>query len=177
MTSPATSIEYWCYDTAREIVRTLARQGVFRAIGTDNIKTVRPEAVISRYNRRPGKHGQSSGGERDLDLPGFIITYMGHTRPIQAGENCVDDGTLKLLVQLVDEGDDHDDTNAESYFNWMSTIRENLQGSALESCPTSLGQVLLTHVAESGSPDETDWALQENMRMALVVTCLTRTPR
>jgi len=177
MTNPSTSIEFYCFDTTREIVRTMAAQGLFSAIGDDNIKTVLPEAVISRFNRRPSQDEQASGGERGIDLPGFIVTYLGHNRPVNIGENCADDGALRILVQLVDEGDDGDATNAASYLRWMADLRLWLQDSALTECPLHLGEVYLVHVTESDAPDETDWAFQENMRMALVVTCFTRTPR
>lgn len=182
-TGVTSSIEFWCLDTVHQVIRSMARSRQFSAIGRDSIQTLNPESVIKRFNRRPRKSERGDQSpERSLDTPGIIVTYLGHKRPATAGENTVDDGVVKILVQLVDAGDDGDFTNGESYLNWMSRIRKSLQGkpdnpSPLEQCPLTLGQVYFVHVAEMNPPDETDWGFDEHMRMALSVDAFTRTLR
>jgi len=179
----ATSIEFWATETVRQMIETMADQRIFRPVGTDSIRSVKRTSVITRINRRPSADEARRKGERLNENPGFIITYNGHTRPPNAGENTCDDGIIKILVQLVDVGDDGDDTNLASYLRWMSDIREGLltkhnsQLSPLEDCPLSLGQIYFVHVREAGPPDETDWGFHEDMRAASVVECYTRTSR
>ena len=171
------SLEFHCYDTTREIIKSLARERVFVAVGSDNVKPVTDQSVIGRYNRRPKTDEKADGGERGVDLPGIIVTYLGSRFPVSSGENDIDGGTIEVLIQIVDEGDGNDDTNIKTYLNWMREIRLSCQDSALEDCPLSLGEVYLVHVSDARPTDETDWAFEENMRSALVVTCFTRTPR
>lgn len=182
-TKTTTSIEYWCIDTVHQILRTMARERRFSAVGNDQMQSLNEQSVIKRFNRRPraSERGQESP-ERSLDTPGIIVTYLGHRLPASAGENSVDDGVVKILVQIVNAGEDGDFTNGESYLNWMASIRKALQGSPdkpspLEKCPLTVGQVYLVHVTELNPPDETDWGFAEHMRIALSVDIFTRTNR
>jgi hypothetical protein len=183
LNSPATSIEFWCFDTVFRLIRHMADVDTFRAVGDEIVPAVQPEAVIRRYNRRPSRDESRRSGERAINVPGFVVTYLGHRRPVNAGDNDVDDGMLRILVQLVDDGDDQDSPRAASYFAWMKDLRERLQEtpttrlSPLEDCPIELGQVYLVHVEDFNPPDETDWGFKEQMRMALMCTCYTRTDR
>lgn len=179
----SSSIEFWCMDTVHQVIKTMARQKQFAAVGSDFIQPLGEDSVIKRFARRPrqSERGQQAP-ERSIDMPGVVLTYLGHRRPVTAGENSVDDGVVKVLVQIVDAGDDGDFTNGESYLNWMAAIRRALQGkpdnpSPLEQCPSALGQVYMVHIADSNPADETDWAFAEHMRMALSVDIFTRTLR
>jgi len=179
---PGTSIEFWAWDTATEVIRSMASSGVFRAVGDDRIDPILPEAVIKRFNRRPSRMEVSRTGEASINVPGIIVSYMGHQRPAASGENRKDHGVITLLIQIVDDGDDGDATNAASYFRWMRDICERLQEgpgthlSPLESCPSHLGNIYMVHCRELRSPDETDWAV-ERMRAAQVVEIFTSTSR
>jgi len=183
MASPATSIEHWCLSTVHGTISQMTKNHRFSAIPGDSIQEVNKESVIIRLNRRPSNDERSQQApERGIDLPGFIVTYRGHRRPVTAGENTVDDGVVEILVQLVDAGDDGDATNIASYMAWTAAIRFQLQGapgslSPLAQCPLSLGQVYMVHVSDMNPSDETDWAFSEHFRMALNVECFTRTPR
>ena len=175
--TPATSIEFWCVDTTVVILKRMADEGIFSSVPGSHIKRVHSKSIIPRYSRRPSLTNSALAGERSLDLPGFVVTYLGHKRPVSAGENCSDDGKIDILIQLVDEGDDSDYRNASAYLNWISEARTRLQDSGLENCPKSIGQVYHTHVTDHTNADETDWAMEEQMRMALRLHCFTRTHR
>lgn len=178
-----TSIEYWTLETVRQTIETLARQGAFRSVVGDSVSRVKPEAVISRLNRRPSQDESRRGGERTNSLPGFICTYLGHTRPETGGENCSDDGVITILVSLLDDADDSDEGNIASYLSWMGLVRERLQQSPgshrspLEECPNSLGHVYQVHWRDSAAPDETDYGFKEVFRMSGVLSVYTRTLR
>lgn len=179
--SRTTSIEYWCWSTVTETIRSLARTHRFTG---EHISPILPEAVIMRYSRRPSKDDRSSQSpERGIPNPGIITTYTGHKIPPNAGENTVEDGVVQILIGLVDAGDDGEATNAADYLRWLRVIRGSLQEknttglSPLEQCPLSIGQVYLVHVTDMNPADETDWAFQEHLRMGLTVSCYTRTTR
>lgn len=178
-----TSIEFWCFDTVTEIIKSMARNQTFRAVEDDQTKRVDEKSVISRFNRRPSRDETADKGERGFDLPGFVVTYLGHTLPKSAGENCSDYGVIRILVQLIDEGDDGDATHAASYLRWMADVRGRIQRkpnshiSPLEDCPLALGNIYFVHVQEMGPPDETDWGFDEQLRMGLKVECFTRVSR
>jgi len=180
---PTINIEVWCLETARQIIRSMAADGVFSAVGSDRIDDVLPENVIARVNSRPGQSEETRSGERLNGTPGFICTYKGHTRPVEAGENCVDDGIVRITVQLVDDVNQSDNENFPSYSQWMNDIRKRFQrktGSHLspfEDCPLSIGQVYMVHVKDLSPADETDWQFHEKMRSALMLQCFTRTER
>jgi len=177
------SIEYWSLETVRQTIETIARLGLFRPAIGDSISRIKPEAVISRINRRPSRDESRRGGERMNSLPAIICTYMGHVRPETGGENCLDDGVITILISLVDDADDSDENNLASYLRWMGLIRERLQQSSgsqrspLENCPSSLGQVYQVHWRDSSSPDETDYGFKEVLRMSGVLSVYTRTKR
>ena len=179
----ATSMEFWATETVRQNGETMARQQVFKSVGDDRLSRVKPEGCIIRVNRRPSKDEARRGGERLNVLPGFIITYNGHTRDPSGGENCVDDGQIRVLIQLCDDADDGDATNLASYLALMSSVRKRLlsgadgQASPLEDCPSALGQIFFVHVREASPPDETDYGFHEQMRMAMVCEMSTRTTR
>jgi len=180
---PTINIEVWCLETARQIIVSMAADEVFRPIGNDQIDDVLPENVIARVNSRPGKDEETRGGERLNGTPGFICTFKGHSRPVQAGENCADDGILRITVQLVDDVNQSDNENFQSYSQWMNDVRSRFQRktdshlSPFEDCPLTIGQVYLVHVKELSSADETDWQFHEKMRSALLLECFTRTER
>lgn len=175
------SIEYWCLSTVATVIRSLAAANVFSGIG---INPIRPQSVVMRYNRRPRQDGRTTQSpERNFPLPGIICTYLGHTRPVNAGENTVEDGVIQILVSMVDAGDDGDETNMPNYLRWQNRIRGALQEktstelSPLEQCPLKLGQVYLVHVTEHAPADETDWSGSEHFRSGMLITCYTRTAR
>ena len=174
--NPATSVESWCFTTVVQVLKRMARKGLFRAIGSDNVKRVSEDSIIGRFNHRPSLDDKSQQtGERSIELPGFVVTYLGHTQPGASGDTCHNYGTVQILVQLVDSGDDGDMTNSESYLRWMRDVNEWVSRSPLERCPVRIGQIYEVHVAETSPQDETDWAFEENMRMALAVRCSTST--
>jgi hypothetical protein len=181
--TPATSVDFWCFDTVFRIVRTMADEGTFSAVGDEQVPSVHPEAVIRRFNRRPSRDEARRTGERALNLPGFIVTYLGHSMPVASGENCADDGVVRILVQLVDDGDDDDSPRAASSLRWLEDIRRAVLTHAdtglspLKDCPPEIGLVYHVHVTEKGPPDETDWGFQEQLRMGMQIQCFTRTER
>jgi hypothetical protein len=180
---PTINIEVWCLETARQIIRSMASENVFRALGTDRIDPVLEENVIARANSRPGENEETRNGERLNGTPGFICTFKGHSRPTEAGENCVDDGILRITVQLVDDLNQSDNENFQSYSQWMNDIRKRFQRkisshiSPFEECPLTVGQVYMVHVKQLSPPDETDIQFHEKMRSALMLECFTRTER
>lgn len=180
---PTTSIEIWCTETIRALIATMAQNNVFKGVENSRINPLIEQNVILRAYRRPGANEESRNGERIEESPCCIVTYAGHRRPVDSGENDVDDGILNVIVQICDDVDEPSIYHLGSYLSWMEDIRQRIlrkpgsRLSPLESIPSSLGQVYLVHVTESKSPDETDWAFHEQMRVALVVQCYTRTQR
>lgn len=184
VTVQSSSIEFWCVSMIQNLIRYMARSGMFVAVPGDSISPIREEAVIRRFNRRPRtSERREQTPESSISMPGIVCTYLGHRRPVNQGENTVDDGIVQILVQLVDSGEDSDSPNDATYLNWMSQIRRRLQEdqatnrSPLEDCPLQAGQVYLVHVSEIAPTDETDWAFQEHYRQALSIECFTRTTR
>ena len=180
---PTTSIEIWCAEQVRQVIETMARQEVFKGVANVHVDPLTDSAVILRPYRRPGQDEKTRSGERLMDNHCCIVTYTGHSRPVSAGENCVDDGMLQIIVQICDTADEPSVDHLPSYISWMGDIRRRLLRkpgshlSPLEDCPSTLGQVYLVHVTENKSPDETDWSFHEQMRVAMVVQCYTRTER
>jgi len=181
--NPTSSIEIWCAESIRQLVETMARQRVFR--GADNVilDPLEPQHVILRAYRSPGQDETRRTGERLVGSPCCIVTYTGHRRPPSAGENCVDDGLLNVIVQICDDADEPSVDRLPTYLAWLEDIRRRVLRkpgshlSPLESMPIALGQIYLVHVSENKSPDETDWSYHEKMRAAIVVQCYTRTSR
>lgn len=181
--NPSINIEVWCLETARQIIASMADDRIFIAVGEDEIDEVKPENVIARVNSRPGESEETRSGERLNGTPGFICTFKGHTRPVNAGENCVDDGILRITIQLTDDVNQGDLENFQSYTQWMNDIRGRFlrkTGSHLspfEDCPLSVGQVYMVHVSQLNNADETDYQFHEKMRSAMLLECYTRTER
>ena len=180
---PTTSIEIWCAETIRTLIATMAQNDVFKGVQNSRINPLIEQNVILRAYRRPGANEKTRSAERIEESPCCIVTYVGHHRPVDSGENDADDGMLSVIVQICDDADEPSIQHLPSYLAWMEDIRRRIlktpgtRLSPLESMPSSLGQVYLVHVTENKSPDETDWAFHEQMRTALVVQCYTRTER
>jgi hypothetical protein len=168
MADPTASLEAHCFFGVRNIIKDMARQGVFKMRGVDSTDRVREEAVVGRFSRaEPGIRV----------MPGFIVTYLGHERAVNAGENDSDLGKISIFIQFIDKTTNEDHPNANSYFTWMEVMRRWLLDGPLEEPDETLGFVYHTHLSSQMPPAEYDWAVHENMKMSAMLTCFTKTTR
>jgi len=162
------SLEAHCFFGVSNILKDMAREGVFRMRGTESTDRVRPEAIVEQFGR--GEPGVTP-------KPGFIVTYLGHDRAPDAGENDSDLGKILILVQLTDKNTNEDAPGANSYFTWMEVVRRWALDGPLESPDETLGFVYHTHVTSQKPPVEYDWAANDNAKLSLLITCYTKTTR
>ena len=171
------SIPFVCFNTTQEVLKEMAREGVFAAVGDDNAKKMDESSVIGRYGQNDPGFGGSTGRERQIELPGFIVTYLGMAGGISQGSLCHDQRVARILVQLVDSTDEGSDTRAETYFRWMTDVREWLQENPYNSLDQLLGQVSLVHVSDESVPEQDKWAIDREMRMHAIVNCVVHMRR
>jgi hypothetical protein len=172
----STNLPFACFNETIKTLQEMARKKVFVSYGSDKVSPVLEKSIIGRYSRRDQAR-DTRGRDRRLDKPGFIVTYMGmHGGPSQ-GSLCHDDRNIRILVQLVDDTDGFSDTNAETYFEWMVSVREWLQTNPYANNRFRAGHVHLVHVTDESLPDEDDWAIDREMRMFTMVNCFARMRR
>lgn len=169
MPETATSLESHCLFAVRNVLKAMARSGVFKVRRGGSVDRVREQAVVTQF----GRNIDTSS----MPLPGFVVTYLGHKRSVNAGENNADLGEITILVQFVDKISDEDDPNANSYFTWLSTARLWLLDGPLESPPVSLGYIYHTHISDSSPPAEYEWAVLDQAKMMFTVSAFTKTKR
>lgn len=172
------SLEWVGYSVTRDRIKKMAEDGLFKAIGeTDTLRGISPESVVGRFRPSLGENrGSGNQGESVIPLPGIIISWLGHTRPPNAGNNDYDDGVITMLVQVVDRLDRSADNNIESYMRWMVDIRETLQLNPYRDLCRNLGEIYLVHVTESVGPDQRAYILDE-ARLVNQVSLFTRARR
>lgn len=168
MAEPSASLESHCFFAVRNVIKEMASAGVFRLRGTDSTDRVRPEAVTSQLGR---------GDDGVIPMPGFLVTYLGHSRALNAGENDSDIGKVDILVQFLDKSVNEDAPGANSYFTWMEAVRRWLLDGPLESPDETLGFVYHTHVSQQAPPEEYKWAVHDKVKLSLLVSCFTKTTR
>ena len=169
MAETPTSLESHCLFAVKNVLKDMARAGVFKVKRGGSVDRVREQAIISQFGR--------AVDTSSLPLPGFVVTYLGHNRSVNAGENNADTGVITILVQFIDKMSNEDDPNANSYFTWLSTARTWLLDGPLESPPESLGYVYHTHISDYSPPAEYDWAVHDQMKMMFTVQAFTKTKR
>lgn len=172
------SLEFVAYATTRDTLKRMADEGIFVAIGdVDTLPGICSEAVIARF--RPAimpERGGGDQGESNIPLPGIIITWAGHNRPETAGENDLDDGVITMIIQIVDRLDRSEDDNIESYFRWMTDIREHLQRNPYRSLCQRLGDIYLAHMTDSVEPENRHFLMDE-ARLVSTLKLFTRSRR
>lgn len=172
------SLEWIGYSVTRDRIQKMAEDGLFKAIGeTDTLRGIVPESVVGRFRPSVGENrGSGDQGENTIPLPGIVISWLGHSRPPNAGNNDYDDGIITMLVQVVDRLDRSYDNNIESYMRWMVDIRETLQLNPYRDLCRNLGEIYLVHVTESVGPDQRAYILDE-ARLVNQVSLFTRARR
>ena len=174
----ATSLEWVAYSATRDLLKHKASQGVFSPVGGDSIRGIDPAAVIGRFAPKiQPQRGQSFQGESNIPLPAILITWIGHNRPVSAGENCYDDGQITMLIQVVDRLDrTPGDTGLESYMCWMNHIREALQANPYRQLTGNTGDIFLVHMSEKISGDNQAY-INDEARLVCQLTLFTRSRR
>lgn len=167
------SLAWACYNTTKETITVMARDGVFKAMGTDTLRGVREQAVIGRFVLNPDGQNGGDQGEAKTPLPGIVVSHLKHIRPATGGENSYDDGVIQQLVQIVDRIDDQDDNNAESYFRWQEDIREHLQVNPYRHVVHPYGNVYYVQVSDQLAPGN-DVFVMRQARLILQVNLYTR---
>jgi hypothetical protein len=170
----STNLPYACFNETIKTLQEMARKKVFTGIGSDKIPPVLEKSIIGRIGRQDPS---DKGRDRQLDKPGFIVTYMGMKGGPSQGSLCHDDRVIRILIQLVDDTDGFSETNLESYFEWMVAVREWMQTNPYSTNRFRAGHVHLVHVTDESLPDEDDWAIDREMRMFTVVNCFARMRR
>jgi len=169
-----TNLPYVCYNETVKTLQEMARKKIFIKQGSDKVSPVLEKSIIGRLGKDdPARDGR----DRRLDKPGFIVTYMGMRGGPSQGTFCHDDRTIRILIQLVDDTDGLSDTNIETYFSWMTNVREWIQTNPYSSNKLQAGHVHLVHVTDESLPDEDDWAIDREMRMFTMVNCFARMRR
>jgi hypothetical protein len=173
------SLEFVSYRTTRDFLRKMATDGVFQAVGNDNLRGICSEAVTGRFaQRRTEERGGSDRGETNLVLPGILIMWAGHNRPESAGEIDYDDGIITMIIQIVDTFDRNEDNDSciESYMRWLTDIREGLQSNPYRNLDQHLGDIYFVHVKETVAPEFRSYVIDE-ARLVLTLNLFTRTRR
>jgi|15BtaG_2_1085339.scaffolds.fasta_scaffold00185_18 hypothetical protein len=170
----ATSLPFVCYNGTIKKLQEMARKKVFTSKGFDKMPPVLEKSVVGRLGRNDPAF---DGPERGFDLPGFTVTYMGMKGSPSQGTLCHDDRVIRILIQLVDRTDQGSSTNTETYFAWMTHVREWIQTNPYARDDANLGHVFLVHVTDESLPDEEKWAIDREMRMYTVVNCFARMRR
>ena len=162
----ASSLPFVCYNETVGTLREMAQQNRFVAQGEDRIKPVNEKSVLGRFGRRdPALDGK----ERNISMPGFTVTYLGMSGGPSQGSLCHDERLVRILVQLIDNTDGTARKNAETYFYWMTLVREYLQANPYDAETGDAGQVSLVHVTEEPLLDEESWAIDRQVRMQALV--------
>lgn len=176
--SGATSLEWVAYRTTRDVLRSMADDGVFQPVGEDSIRGINAAGIVGRFAPKiQPERGNGEFGESNLPLPGLLITWIGHRRPETAGEIDSDDGVISMLIQLVDRLDrTPGDTGIESYMRWLSDVRERLQANPYRSQGMYQGDMYFVHVTESVSADNRAY-IQDEARLVLQLSIFTRSRR
>lgn len=170
----SSSIPFVCFNQTIEQLKECARQKLLHAQNKDKIIPIREKSIVGRLGRMdPALDGK----ERGFDKPGLTVTYMGMKGNPADGDFCTDHRVVQILVQLVDSTDEGDATHAETYFFWMTAVREWLQANPYNEHTGDVGQVYLVHVTDESLPDEQKWAVDREMRMFLMVNCFCRMRR
>lgn len=173
MSTPAFIAESVTFD----VIRKMARQQVFIAQDNDPVRPVRETSVIIR-DTTDDREVDAGNGERNIEKPGIIITYMGASYPTQAGQNCHDDGSHNLLIQLVDDAAPRNTQRKKSYYFWLNSIRKKLQANPYrENVEPCIGDFWTVHVRQIGAADRRDLHLHRLFRAGLQVTCFVRESR
>ena len=171
------SLEWTAYRVTRDQLKAMARDQIFTAVGEDKIRGIDEGAVVGKFRPQASQErGSGDQGEYMLPNPGIVLSWIGHNRPVNAGENCFDDGMITMLIQVVDRLDRSLDANIESYMRWMADIREWLQANPYRDQSRNLGEIYLVHVTDYVSPDQRAYILDE-ARLVMTVALYTRTRR
>ena len=171
------SIPWVCLNTTVETLKQMARERVFVRVGEDKIKPVNEKNVIARVNQSNAAEPVQGVRERGIDLPGFVVTYLGMKGGESAGSLCHDDRVIRILVQLIDRTDQGKATNLETYFERIAAVREWVQTNPYSKDDGQLGQVYLVHVTDESLPNEERWAIDREMKMFVVINCFARMRR
>lgn len=172
------SLEWTAYSVTRDRLKQMADDGVFMAVGdADTLRGISADSIVGRFSPKPVPHRTGGNqGESSIPLPGIVVSWIGHHRPENAGDNDHDIGTISMLVQIVDRTDRSYDNNMESYMRWQNDIREVLQANPYRVQSRNLGEIYFVHVTEKVGPDARAYVLDE-ARLVMQVSLKTRTRR
>lgn len=172
------SVPYTIEHVTLSTIQDMASAGIFVSQGTDSVRPVGRDAVLLRDSTRDRDSDQKNG-ERNISLPGIIITYLGSGYPSEAGQNCDDDGKHDLVIQLVDDIPPSINSNRRrSYYYWLSRIRKKLQENPYRTeLHSSVADIFLIQMSQISPASDIGFALHHQMRAGLKVTAYAREPR
>ena len=166
----SSSIDFVCLNTTTSTIKQMADNELFVAASEDDyVRPMDSRSVITRasiYNQSNDRNG-----ERGIDLPGVIVTYLGMSGGVSHGNICHDNRVVRILVQIIDSTDGPDASNLETYFYWRRLIREWLQANPYDQHTGNTGQVYLVHVTDEPLPEKERWVMDRQAQLHLLVNC------
>jgi hypothetical protein len=171
------TVPYIIESVTETVLKDMARLEELVAQGDDEVRAIREGHIFIRDTPTDSER-DSKEGEKNINKPALIITYLGTTSPPSAGQNCEDDTRHRLLIQLVDDVPPVNSTRRKTYHFWLNSIRKNLQGNPYRAeLASSVADIFLIQVTQISPAGVRDYRVHGQMRAGLEVTAYAREPR
>lgn len=162
-------------NAVQDELQTMQAAGNFAPMGGERVKEIQSNSIVIRKLIRGRR--QDERKQLGVSKPAILIGYSGSVTPADEGENCTDDTTYTIVIQIIDDDNKTRNAYLRTYLKWAQNVRRAFHNKALAAVMTDEGRVNIAAAEEVDNLDERVWIRDGDMVAAVEAKFLSRGTR